>query len=90
MTTEADWYDEIDQSPEDERRAKILGLIAEVLDASRLNDRPVTLRSLSIDFEKRTVSVDGRVYGPIEQNALVIPLLDSTHPVMPSRMNEPW
>ena len=83
-----DWYDEIEESPEDQRRDKILGLIREALDARIM--RPVTVRTLEVDFEARTVSVDGRVYGPIEQRGFAIPLLDSTYPVMPSRTAEPW
>ena len=85
-----DWYDELMQTPEEERRAKIRDLIAEVLEFSRLNDRPVSVRTLTIDFDRRTVSVDGRVYGPIAEAGFSIPLLHSVYPVMPSRTAEPW
>jgi hypothetical protein len=73
------------------KRAKVRELVADVLDArDALPERPITVRTLTVDFEKRTVSVDGRVYGPIETAGFSIPLLDSTYVVMPSRSTEPW
>lgn len=83
-----DWYDDIAQSPEEERRDKIRALISEVLDV--VSERPITMRTVAIDFDARTVSIDGRVYGPIPQAGFVFPLIDGTRAMMPSRTHEPW
>ena len=52
-------------------------LVADVLDAQAgmANDRPIMLRNVTVDFEARTLSVDGRHYGPIEQRAFTFPIL---------------
>ena len=83
-----DWYRDLQETPEDKRREAILSLIREALTA--YGARPLRVRTLSVDFEARTISLDGRVYGPVETGGLSIPLISTERLIMPSRTTEPW
>lgn len=46
----------------------------------------VTFRNVEVCFSARTVSVNGRVIGPIEQDCLVFPILSGDAVFMPRDM----
>jgi hypothetical protein len=67
------------------KRAKLRRLVEDVLEMrAALPARPVTFRILSIDFESRTVTLDGRIV-PVSARALDIPILTGDVAFMPSK-----
>jgi hypothetical protein len=45
----------------------------------------VTFRTVTIDFEDRTVTINGTHYGPIEQRGFSFPILSGDAVFMPPR-----
>jgi hypothetical protein len=66
------------------KRAKVRRLVEDVLAARDvIGDRPVTVDTLSIHWEARTVTLRGRVLtASAEHSAIAIPMLSTDHLLM--------